>query len=140
MNASANGLNGLPTMTESARSGPVRQAAPEPPAAEQLGSVRIARRVLRTVVQEAALAIPGVARMAAGATQWPQLLGRPLPRHGVGLTLHGDVATVDVYIITEPGANMVQIGSAVQEAVGAGIERILGLRVGEINVYIQDVA
>lgn len=139
MNASANGLNGLPTMTEAARSGSARQPAPEP-AAEQLGSVRIARRVLRTVVQEAALAIPGVARMASGATQWPRLLGRPLPRHGVGLTLHGDVATVDVYIITEPGANMVQIGTAVQEAVGAGIERILGLRVGEINVYIQDVA
>ncbi len=127
-------------MTEAARSAPSRQAATEPAATEQLGSVRIARRVLRTVVEEASLSIPGVARLASGVNQWPRLLGRPLPRHGVGLTLHGDVTTVDVYVITEPGANMVQIGSAVQEAVGAAVERILGLRVGEINVYIQDVA
>jgi len=35
---------------------------------------------------------------------------------------------------------MLKIGSAVQEAVGAAVEHILGLRVGEINVYIQDVA
>ncbi|HEV8192206.1 MAG TPA: Asp23/Gls24 family envelope stress response protein [Ktedonobacterales bacterium] len=140
MNASANGLNGLPTMTEAARTTPSGRPATEAEAAARLGSVRIARRVLRTVVEEAALSIPGVARLASGVSQWPQLLGRPLPRHGVGLTLHGDVATVDVYVITEPGANMVQIGSAVQEAVGAAVEHILGLRVGEINVYIQDVA
>jgi uncharacterized alkaline shock family protein YloU len=127
-------------MTEAARTAPPYQPATDPEATEQLGSVRIARRVLRTVVDEAALSIPGVARLASGVTQWPRLLGRPLPRHGVGLTLHGDVATVDVYVITEPGANMVQIGSAVQETVGAAVERILGLRVGEINVYIQDVA
>jgi uncharacterized alkaline shock family protein YloU len=127
-------------MTEAARTTPSGRPATEAEAAARLGSVRIARRVLRTVVEEAALSIPGVARLASGVSQWPQLLGRPLPRHGVGLTLHGDVATVDVYVITEPGANMVQIGSAVQEAVGAAVEHILGLRVGEINVYIQDVA
>jgi len=136
MNASASGLNGLPAMTETARTAIPRQ----PETTEQLGSVRIARRVLRTVVEEAALAIPGVSRLASGVSQWPQLLGRPLPRHGVGLTLHREVASVDVYVITEAGANMVKIGSAVQEAVGAAIEHILGLRVGEINVYIQDVA
>lgn len=140
MNVSANGLNGLPSMTEATRTPPSRRPEPEPSSTEQLGSVRIARRVLRTVVEEAALSIPGVARLALGVSQWPQLLGRPLPRHGVGLTLHGDLATVDVYVITEPGANMLKIGSAVQEAVGAAVEHILGLRVGEINVYIQDVA
>ena len=127
-------------MTESTHTEPSRQPTFEPEAMEQLGSVRIARRVLRTVVEEAAISISGVARLASGVSQWPQLLGRPLPRHGVGLTLHGDLATVDVYVITEAGANMVKIGSAVQEAVGAAIEHILGLRVGEINVYIQDVA
>src|SRR5215831_18652360 len=101
MNASANGLNGLPAMTETAHTLPARQPTIEPEATEQLGSVRIARRVLRTVVEEATRSIPGVARLASGVSQWPQLLGRPLPRHGVGLTLHGDLATVDVYVITE---------------------------------------
>jgi uncharacterized alkaline shock family protein YloU len=140
MNASPDGLNGLPTMTESAHTEPSHQAAGQPEVVEQLGTVRIARRVLRTVVEEAALSIPGVARLASFVSQWPRMFGRPLPRHGVALALHGDVASVDVYVITEPGANMVQIGTAVQEAVGAAVEHILGLRVREINVYIQDVA
>jgi uncharacterized alkaline shock family protein YloU len=107
---------------------------------DQLGSVRIARRVLRTVVEQAALGVPGVARMAAMKSGWPRRLGRPLPQHGVGLAVREGVVAVDLYLIVTPGASMVEVGSGVQEAAGAAIERILGMDVGEINVYIQDVA
>jgi uncharacterized alkaline shock family protein YloU len=47
---------------------------------------------------------------------------------------------VDLYLIVEPGVNMVAVGEAVQEGVGAAIEHILGMRVSEIDVYIRDVA
>lgn len=107
---------------------------------EQLGAVRIARRVLRTVVQQAALSVPGVAHTATMRNGWPQLFGRPLPQHGVSLSVHGDAVAIDLYVITEPGARMVDVGTQVQEAVGAAVEHILGMRVSEINVYIQDVA
>ncbi|MEO7003436.1 MAG: Asp23/Gls24 family envelope stress response protein [Ktedonobacterales bacterium] len=106
----------------------------------QLGSVRIARRVLRTVVEQAALGVPGVAHMASVTNRWPQLLGRPLPRHGVGLILRGDQVTLDLYLIVQAGVNMVEVGSQTQAAVGAAIEHILGMGVSAINVYIQDVA
>jgi len=111
-----------------------------------LGSVRIASRVLRTVVEEAALRVSGVARMAHIASvaqlgsRWPRLLGRALPHHGVGLTVRDDGVAVDLYLIVEPTANMVQVGSAVQESVSAAIEHILGMRARAINVYVQDVA
>ena len=36
--------------------------------------------------------------------------------------------------------DLVEVGSAVQESVGAAIEHILGMRARAINVYIQDVA
>ena len=107
----------------------------------QLGSVRIARRVLRTVVAQAALAVPGVAHMASvTSSRWPQLLGRPLPRHGVGLIVRGDRVAIDLYLVVQAGANMVEVGSRVQESIGAAIEHILGMGVSAINVYIQDVA
>jgi uncharacterized alkaline shock family protein YloU len=117
-----------------------RTDTPDDTPLDQLGSVRIARRVLRTVVEQAALAVPGVARMATMKSGWPRRLGRPLPQHGVGLAVREDVVAVDLYLIVAPGANMVEVGSGVQEAAGAAIERILGMDVGEINVYIQDVA
>jgi uncharacterized alkaline shock family protein YloU len=47
---------------------------------------------------------------------------------------------VDVYLVAEPTANMLEVGSAVQEAVSAAVEHILGMRAQQINVYIEDVA
>ncbi|HLY32299.1 MAG TPA: Asp23/Gls24 family envelope stress response protein [Ktedonobacterales bacterium] len=110
------------------------------PDARQPGSVRIARRVMRTVIEEATLRTPGVARLAEVSPHWPQALGRPFPRHGIGLIVHGEQVIVDIYLVVRPDANMVTVGSATQEAVCAAIERLLGLSVRFVNVFIQDVA
>lgn len=107
---------------------------------DALGVVRIAPRVLRTVVEEAALRVPGVARMASGNVAWPRRLGEAIPRHGVGLSVHGDTVNLDLYLVAEPTANMLEVGAAVQEAVSAAVEHILGMRAQQINVYIEDVA
>ncbi len=107
---------------------------------EELGTVKIARRVLRTVIEEAALGVPGVARMAGIRNDWPHLLGRPLPQHGISLAVHDQTVAMDLYLIVQPGASMVEGGAKVQEAVGAAVEHLLGMGVSEINVYIQDVA
>lgn len=107
---------------------------------EELGTVKIARRVLRTVIEEAALGVHGVARMAGIRNDWPHLLGRSLPQHGISLVVHDQTAAMDLYLIVQPGASMVDVGAEVQEAVGAAVEHLLGMGVSEINVYIQDVA
>lgn len=108
--------------------------------AQNLGSVRIARRVLRTVIEEAALTVQGVARLAMNVSQWPHLIGRSLPLHGVALVVHDDVVSIDVYLIAQPDVNLVSVGVAVQEAVGQAVDHILGMHANEINVYVQDVA
>ena len=107
---------------------------------QNLGSVRIARRVLRTVVEEAALSVPGVARLAMNVSQWPHLFGRSLPVRGVALVVRDDVVSIDLYLITQPDVNLVTVGAAVQEAVSQAVDHILGMHASEINVYIQDVA
>lgn len=128
------------TLTQQAAQPVDASAEPDEHDQEPLGSVRIARRVLRTVVEAAALQVPGVARLAVNASQLPQLFGRPLPHHGVAVAVQGEAVAVDLYLVAEPGVNLVRAGSAVQEAVGAAIEHILGMHVSAINVYIQDVA
>jgi len=105
-----------------------------------MGSVKIARRVLRTVVEQAVLGVRGVTRMAGIRSDWPHLLRRPLPQHGVSLTIRDMMVAVELYLIVQPGVSLVDVGIEVQEAVSAAIERILGMGVSEINVYIQDVA
>jgi uncharacterized alkaline shock family protein YloU len=106
---------------------------------DQMGTVRIARRVLRTVVREAALHVPGVVRLAEPPRAWGRLLRRR-PEGGIALQIEGDVVGVDLYLVVEAGLNLVTLGEAVQEAIGAAIEHILGMTVSGINVYIRDVA
>lgn len=106
----------------------------------QMGAVRIARRALRTVVEQAALGVPGVSGLANTRRGWPDWLGGPLPRHGVRVSVRDHVVDVDLFLIAQPGARMVDVGAQAQQAVGAAVEHILGMGVGAINVYIQDIA
>ena len=109
-------------------------------AAEPLGVVRVARQVLSTIVTNAALQIPGVARVANVNDQWSRLLGREVPHQGVTLTIKDNTVSADLYIVVVANVNIVNVGTAVQEEVASAIEHMVGMQVREVNVYIQDVA
>jgi uncharacterized alkaline shock family protein YloU len=108
--------------------------------AEPLGVVRVARQVLSTIVTNAALQIPGVARVANVNDQWSRLLGREVPHQGVTLTIKDNTVSADLYIVVVANVNIVNVGTAVQEEVASAIEHMVGMQVREVNVYIQDVA
>lgn len=105
-----------------------------------LGIVRVAPQVLSTIVINAALEIPGVVRMAQSHDPWARWLGREIPRQGVSLSVRENTVSADLYLVVENGANIVSIGTAVQEEVSSALEHIVGMQVHEVNVYIQDVA
>jgi uncharacterized alkaline shock family protein YloU len=109
-------------------------------AAESPGVVRVARQVLSTIVTNAALQIPGVARVANVNDQWSRLLGREVPHQGVTLTIKDNTVSADLYIVVAANVNIVNVGTAVQEEVASAIEHMVGMQVREVNVYIQDVA
>lgn len=136
--------NGPGNMATSAQAGGAATAATAQSESQRdaslLGSVRIARRVLRSVVAEAALSAPGVAQLARIGARWPEVLGRPFPYHGVGLVVHDTAVIIDLYVVVQPAANIVDVGTFVQEAVSAAVEQLLGLTVTAVNVFIQDVA
>ncbi len=104
------------------------------------GVVRVARQVLTTIVINTALQIPGVSRMAQTGDQWSRLLNREVPRQGVALTVKNNTVSADLYIVVVMGANIVEVGTAVQEEVASALEEMVGMQVQEVNVYIQDVA
>lgn len=108
--------------------------------AQPTGVVRVARQVLSTIVINTALQIPGVVRIAQGEDQWTRLRGREIPRYGVALSTRDNIVSADLYIVVSVGANIVEIGTAVQEEVASAIEHMVGMQVREVNVYIQDVA
>lgn len=102
-----------------------------------LGVVRIAHRALRTMIEQAALRAPGVEGIARSPhTMTP---GRPIPWQGIGIAVRDHQVTIDLYLLAQSGANLAQVGMRAQEAVAMAVESLLGMRVSEINVYIQDV-
>ncbi len=109
-------------------------------AAESLGVVRVARQVLLTIVSNAALQVPGVVAVAESNERWARRAGRPLPQRGVALSVKESSVAADLYLVVAHDASVVEVGSAVQQEVAAAIEHMVGMRVREVNVYIQDVA
>lgn len=104
------------------------------------GAIRVARQVLSTIVINTALQIRGVARIAHTSDQWSRLLSREVPKEGVALSVKDNTLSADIYIVVHAGADIVEVGTAVQEEVASAIEKMIGMQVREINVYIQDVA
>ncbi|HZC07797.1 MAG TPA: Asp23/Gls24 family envelope stress response protein [Ktedonobacterales bacterium] len=102
-----------------------------------LGTVRIAHRALRTMIEQAALSTPGVAAIAR--TQRTFALGKPIPWQGIGLAARDEQVAIDLYVLADRGANLALVGARAQEAVASAVENLLGLRVSEINVFVQDV-
>ena len=92
------------------------------------GVVRVARQVLSTIVINTALQIPGIVRIAQGSNPWSRLLRRELPRQGVVLTVKDNIVSTDLYIVVAANANIVEVGTAVQEEVASAIEDMVGMQ------------
>ncbi len=97
------------------------------------GRVIVAPEVLRTIVRQAALQVPGVARLA------PMRVG-PWPlAEGVRLTVVEDRVRVDVALVVRPEARFREVARQVQEEVARSLRDLTGLEVEAVNILIADV-
>ena len=106
---------------------------------QSIGIVRISRQVLATIVINTVLQIPGVVRVAQPSDRWSRLLERETLRQGVKLTVKDNTVTADLYIVVSAGSNIVEVGTSLQEEVASALEKMTGMQVREVNVYVQDV-
>jgi uncharacterized alkaline shock family protein YloU len=100
-----------------------------------IGKITIAPQVLTTTVRLTALAVPGVARLIA-----PPGVGRLLQGEGVKVEVVDDRVRVKVYVVTDPGVNMLGVGRKVRAEVTRALEDMVGVEVEAVDVHIEDVA
>jgi uncharacterized alkaline shock family protein YloU len=104
------------------------------------GTVTIAPEVLVTIVRLATQDIPGVHAMS---TDWTRdvnrFLGDTRVGDGVETQVQGERVSIDLYVVVEPDANMLELGRRIQAEVTRSVEELLGMQVQEINVHIEDV-
>ena len=100
------------------------------------GPLAVSHSVIVEMVRLAALEVPGVLKVGRGGRGGPlaRLAGPPV-RARVG---DGKVA-LRVWIVARPGHALAPLAAQVRQAVGATVERLLGLELGEVTVVIDGV-
>ncbi len=101
------------------------------------GKTTVTPEVLLDIVRLEVEKVPGVYALAPVPGMFNRILRRS--RTGVRLTLEGEVVDADVHVILEHNVNLRQTAREIQKAVAQALERLVGFRVGRVNVYIEDL-
>jgi uncharacterized alkaline shock family protein YloU len=116
----------------------VGQAEPEAPA----GVVRVANEVIASIAAMAACEIDGVAGMdEQNARHFGDWVRRQTAHRGVRIQLDQDrTIHLEVFLTVKSDAPMAEVAQRVQANVVEAVERMLGLDVAEVNVFVSSVA
>ncbi len=106
-----------------------------------LGFVTVNEEVLLKVAGYAALECYGIVGMAAKRTTdgFVQLMGRENLGRGVRIRAAVDSVDVDLYIIVEYGISISAVAATTIDTVKYKIEHLTGIKVGRVNVYVEDI-
>jgi uncharacterized alkaline shock family protein YloU len=91
--------------------------------------------VIVEVARRAALEVPDVIRVGHGGPIWRRILA------GSAVRVHvkNGVVDVRVWFIARPGADLIATAERVRSTVAAAMERLLGLSLGTVTVYVDGV-
>ena len=91
--------------------------------------------VIAETIRLAAVEVPGVLRVGRGGPPWRGWLGGS----DVSTRVSDDGVRVRLWIVARPGQALVPLAGQVREAVGAAVERLLGMRLESVTVTIDGV-
>jgi uncharacterized alkaline shock family protein YloU len=107
----------------------------------QLGTTRVANEVVASIAAFAALQVSGVHAMYHPTGQnFDRIVRRSNAHRGVRVELRDDALHLNLYVVMESGGNVPAVGAEVQQRVADAIDRMLALRVEEVNVFVSEVA
>ena len=108
---------------------------------QRLGTVRVANEVVAWIAALAALEVDGVHAMyQASGQQLDRIQRRPAAHRGVRVErLPDDRRKRDHYVVMDAGTHLPVMGAEVQRRVADAIDRMLGLAIAEVNVFVSEV-
>jgi uncharacterized alkaline shock family protein YloU len=106
------------------------------------GSVRVANEVIATIAAMAAREIDGVAGMdEAHARHFGYWLKRQTAHDGVRVLVDAERAIhLEVFLTVRSSAVIAEVAEQVQANVVEAVERMLGLEVAEVHVFVSSIA
>ena len=106
----------------------------------ELGNIRIADDVVKTIAAKAAMDVEGVYKLAGGVVdEVSKMLGKKRPTNGVKVEVGEVECSIEVYLVIKYGYKIPEVAEEVQKAVLEEVSKLSGLKVVEVNVYVQNV-
>lgn len=107
---------------------------------EQLsGKITVAPQVLITIVEQTALKTPGVRALGPRPPRPRHSEGHRASGAGAEATIVDNTVSVAVGVKASPAANMLHLAETLQHDIARSIEHMLGMKVAQVDVYIDDV-
>ena len=104
------------------------------------GKVSFAPDVVATIANLAASEVPGVSGLGGGfADSLGDILGKKNYTQGVRVEVGKEEAAIDICVSIKYGEKIQEVCCSIQSEVKKAIETMTGLRVVEVNVYVQSV-
>ncbi len=104
------------------------------------GRIIFADEVVATIAALAVSDVEGVAALSGGMVEGiTEMLGKKNLTKGVKVEVGTEEAAVDVAVSIQYGYRIKEVCENIQAAVKSAIETMTGLRVVEINVFVQSV-
>lgn len=102
--------------------------------------LRFSSEVIETIAGISASEIDGIVGMSGGVVEgFAEKLGRKNLAKGVSVEVGEEEVAVDLKVIVEYGRNVPEIYQQVVEAVENSIYHMTGLKVVEVNMYVEGV-
>lgn len=107
---------------------------------DKSGKITFASDVIAIIAGLAASDVKGIAGMSGGVIGGiGELLGRKNLTKGVKVEVGNEETAVDLYVIVDYGVKIHEVCSDIQAAVKKAIETMTGMKVVEVNVFVQGV-
>ena len=114
----------------------VSKAMPERP----LGSVKVANEVIAHIASLTASQVQGIVGMyQAKARDGHRVLPASSSHKGVKVDLGNDALNLELFVVVDHSAHVPTVAAEVQRQVADAIDKMLGLEVREVNVFVGDV-
>ena len=104
-----------------------------------LGTIRVADRVIALTAKEAALRVPGIAGMGETFLHSISSVISDGNTDGVHVGFKEGVVTLDLYVCVRHGERIPAIALQLQEMVKEEVSDALGVRVAAVNVNVSDI-
>jgi len=106
------------------------------------GSVRVANEVIASIAAMAAREVDGVAGLdEANARHFGDWIKRETAHRGVRVLLDGERRIhLEVFLTVDSNAVLREVAERVQDNVIEAVQRMLGLEVVEVNVFVSSIA